>query len=1441
MKSVVNQCKYIAILLLLLFCFTVSFKSHSQISIEINSEDFESGNFGSTIWNDSGPNCEIKNYIYSKRVSLRNGSSSSKTYTDDIDLRAYNYVTIKFDFRTSGYDNGEDFFIEFSDNGGVSWNSTPVLQYVKDVDFTNGTEYTNITVTALSDDYNFTANSRFRFRGEASKNNEYLYLDNIVITGYITENTDTDGDGISDNVDVDDDNDGILDVNEGINLLLDSGFNNLEGLDFGNNIGVDISPWVLLGGNKANVVKVDGNGGYNYGNRGPFEDANPLTGDGEDQYYLDIAYGANDFYQTFVLTNDSKLTFGGYFSSRDNKTGSGRLRIFTGSSGDSGTLVADSGTFIISPVSGSSSTTPWEYIEKEVTVTAGTYSFVVSMDNDTNFDEGFVISAIDTDSDGILDYLDLDSDNDGIPDNIEAQTTLGYVLPSGTVNTSGFYPGLWDNYGIGLFPIDTDGDGIPDYLDDDSDNDTTPDIEENGMGNTKVSIDDDNDGLDNAFETNGTNDVVWDANEDIENPSDLSTLPDTDGDLMLGGDLDYRDNIDIQQSEAAIYFDGVDDYLDTTPFIEDWTEGTIMGWVKIEHTNNGNLPNKYSIAGQESMRLYITESRTPVFVVVTQKQVTSASNYPSTNILVEPNSLDNIKLENDIWYHVAGVFDASSKSIKLYLNGELLNTVTNSDLDSELITKNYNGTEHIYSKREFTIGRYPTNTTSSDHFKGAIDEVRVFNKALTTSQLQQMVYQEIKEVDGNVEGAIIPKNIVDISDTVTKGQVVAWSNLQAYYPMTNILSLTTTDYSDYGRDLVLHNISELQEQTAPMPYVSNNAGSWTDTSTWLHGNVWDITDTSSNKAWSIVHIKNNVSVNHSLDNLGLIIDSNKTLTINGDFCVNNSCYLELNGTLDLIGDSQLIQTKNSDLVTSSLGKILRRQEGTANPYRYNYWSSPVGTLGATSLTNNNASTNNTNNGSFSLNMLKDETGSNITFTSDYTGTGNISTYWLYTFINGVTYWDWNQISPTTSLQPGIGYTQKGTGKSGTEQQYIFEGKPNNGTILVDVIDVGGAGSETDVSKTDYLLGNPYPSALDIHKFIDDNQGVIDGTLHLWQQWSGDSHYLNEYNGGYAQVNKLGATRAYQFVGISGDHNGSQDGTLIPSRYLPVGQGFITEIIADGKIEFNNEQRVFVLEDDADGTYDNGSVFFKNTTKNNKAESSTQEETDTENIFKKIRLEFSSVSGPETRRELLLGFSEITTDAYDYGYDAKCIESNNNDLNLSLNGQSMNMQAYGPLTSEKVIPLNFKSSGNNSFKIQITELENIDENQEIYIKDNLTETYFDLSKGESYSFSSNQGKFDDRFEIVFQSQQELSTEELKQQENHIYYLNKQHKIFVKKLDATIAKMTLVNMSGQTVLELQDLSNTALEEGIQISNVLSGAYIVYFKTENNQVFTKKIVVN
>ncbi|BAF73025.1 hypothetical protein [Sulfurovum sp. NBC37-1] len=94
--------------------------------------------------------------------------------------------------------------------------------------------------------------------------------------------------------------------------------------------------------------------------------------------------------------------------------------------------------------------------------------------------------AVDSDGDGIDDYLDLDSDNDGIPDNVEAQPTSGYDAPDSTW-TDDDGDGLADQYdhntaGVvgsnGLIPPDKDGDNTADFLDSDSDNDGYTDCEE---------------------------------------------------------------------------------------------------------------------------------------------------------------------------------------------------------------------------------------------------------------------------------------------------------------------------------------------------------------------------------------------------------------------------------------------------------------------------------------------------------------------------------------------------------------------------------------------------------------------------------------------------------------------------------------------------------------------------------------------------------------------------------------------------------------------------------------------------------------------------------------------------------------------------------------------------------------------------------------------------
>lgn len=148
-------------------------------------------------------------------------------------------------------------------------------------------------------------------------------------------------------------------------------------------------------------------------------------------------------------------------------------------------------------------------------------------------------TTVDTDGDGIPNYQDLDSDGDGIPDNVEAQTSTGYTAPSGNDTDN---DGLDDAYeSSGLSAIDTDGDGTPDFLDTDSDNDGTGDTTEASL--TLSGSDNDNDGLDNTVDTTTG---YGDPGGDIDDPTNAIggslILPDSDGDLGSGGDLDFRDD-----------------------------------------------------------------------------------------------------------------------------------------------------------------------------------------------------------------------------------------------------------------------------------------------------------------------------------------------------------------------------------------------------------------------------------------------------------------------------------------------------------------------------------------------------------------------------------------------------------------------------------------------------------------------------------------------------------------------------------------------------------------------------------------------------------------------------------------------------------------------------------------------------------------------------------
>ncbi len=143
----------------------------------------------------------------------------------------------------------------------------------------------------------------------------------------------------------------------------------------------------------------------------------------------------------------------------------------------------------------------------------------------------------DSDGDGVPDFLDLDSDNDGITDVIEAggideepDGRLGDAL-SPQVDEWGLSSG-WVNV-----PADTDGDGIPDYLELDSDADTIKDVVEAGYE------DRDRDGVVDDF-----SDPDGDGAGNPAGFSSFLKLPDKDSD----GVPDYREKDTLPRLETGL-------------------------------------------------------------------------------------------------------------------------------------------------------------------------------------------------------------------------------------------------------------------------------------------------------------------------------------------------------------------------------------------------------------------------------------------------------------------------------------------------------------------------------------------------------------------------------------------------------------------------------------------------------------------------------------------------------------------------------------------------------------------------------------------------------------------------------------------------------------------------------------------------------------------------
>ena len=174
----------------------------------------------------------------------------------------------------------------------------------------------------------------------------------------------------------------------------------------------------------------------------------------------------------------------------------------------------------------------------------------------------FVATCVprDSDLDGIFDYLDFDSDNDGITDTIEAQGNNFIASTNVDVNNDG----LSDAYGTGIVPVNSDSDSnsltgpICDYLDLDSDNDGVFDLVESGSNAADIDLNGVIDGVPASFGTNG----LFNSLETVSDSGILNyTISDTDSDGIKNYiELD-SDNDGCKDAIEAGFSDANDDGL----------------------------------------------------------------------------------------------------------------------------------------------------------------------------------------------------------------------------------------------------------------------------------------------------------------------------------------------------------------------------------------------------------------------------------------------------------------------------------------------------------------------------------------------------------------------------------------------------------------------------------------------------------------------------------------------------------------------------------------------------------------------------------------------------------------------------------------------------------------------------------------------------------------
>lgn len=346
----------------------------------------------------------------------------------------------------------------------------------------------------------------------------------------------------------------------------------------------------------------------------------------------------------------------------------------------------------------------------------------------------------------------------------------------------------------------------------------------------------------------------------------------------------------------------------------------------------------------------------------------------------------------------------------------------------------------------------------------------------------------------------------------------------------------------------------------------------------------------------------------------------------------------------------------------------------------------------------------------------------------------------------------------------------------------FVGVPNNGVF------------QSSLLQGFNMVGNPFPSTISANEFIANNRTIEN--LYFW------SHYIPASGGTYPANNFASYTTLGGVAAAAGGQ--VPDGTIKP------GQGFYVLSNMNEQVLFHNGQRIKT----------SNSQFFR-------------ESQNVENI-EKHRIWLNLSSETKEYNQILVGFSNFGTDEFDIAYDGKTMDTNISHLYSTINneGDYVIQAKKFPLNENEKVNLGLKINDIGSYKISIDNKDGyFSDYKNILLKDNYNGNITNLTQN-SYSFESEIGDFNNRFQLVFNSE---TSNIIDNEGVQIYSQN--NNIILNSDYSKIDNITIFDITGRTILEKANINSLNVEINSMIKN--NQTLLVKVNLINGISLLKKII--